>query len=114
MLTLRDGTQVPFTDTRREQARVWQRFDPATVVLPQGWTREEGYRPLPVSVIWHRDKGIPMRDGKILYADIFRPENLNLTPLPAIISYSPYGKTDKGLWRLPFPSRLQLTGERDP
>lgn len=96
MLTFPDGTQVPFIETRREQARVWQKFDPATVVLPQGWTREEGYRSLPLSLIWHRDTGIPLRDGKILYADVFRPEAWKHTPLPVIISYSPYGKTDKG------------------
>lgn len=97
MPQFKDGTQVALADTSREPQRCWQKFDPATVVLPNGWEREPGYRPLPVETIWQRDTPIRLRDGTVLYADIFRAKAFEHTPLPAVISYSPFGKTDKGL-----------------
>ncbi|KAH9205685.1 Alpha/Beta hydrolase protein [Leptodontidium sp. 2 PMI_412] len=90
------GVPVAFTDTRRDWQRVWQKFDPATVTLPKGWEREPGYRPLPVGIVWHRDSAITLRDGVKIYADIFRPKALEGTPVPAVISWGPFGKTDKG------------------
>lgn len=97
MPQFKDGTQVVLANTSREPKRCWQEFDPATVVLPKGWEREPGYRPLPVETIWQRDTGIRLRDGTVIYADIFRAKAFEHTPLPAIISYSPFGKTDKGV-----------------
>ncbi|KAK0118440.1 hypothetical protein ONS95_012725 [Cadophora gregata] len=90
------GVPIAFTDTRREWQRIWQKFDPATVTLPKGWEREPGYRPLPVDTVWHRDSAITLRDGVKIYADVFRPKDLEGTTVPAIISWGPFGKTDKG------------------
>ncbi len=42
-----------------------------------------------MAITW--DVAIPLRDGTITYADIFRPEHAT-EPQPIILTYSPYGK----------------------
>lgn len=66
-------------------------FKPGSTTLKKGTTFIEGGIPLPCNIIWKRDIGIKMRDGVILYADIFLP--VGGKGLPAILSWSPYGKT---------------------
>lgn len=90
------GQQIAFTNTSRDWKRVWQKFDPAVVTLPKDWVKAQGYHPLPVDIIWHRDATISLRDGVKIYADVFRPKELDGTPVPAVISWGPFGKTDKG------------------
>lgn len=51
--------------------------------LSPGVTIENGIR-------IERDIAVPLRDGKIIYTDIYRPDGA--TNLPAIIAWSPYGK----------------------
>ncbi len=41
-------------------------------------------------ILQERDVAVPLRDGTIIYTDIYRPEGA--TNLPAIIAWSPYGK----------------------
>jgi predicted acyl esterase len=66
-------------------------FKPGSTVLKKGTTFIEHGAALPCDIIWERDIGVKMRDGITIYADIFRPvEGKNL---PAILSWSPYGKT---------------------
>ena len=48
-----------------------------------------------------RDVRVPMRDGVILYTDIFRPEGAE--DIPAIIPWSPYGKAMPYLGDGPMP-----------
>jgi uncharacterized protein len=47
---------------------------------------------LPCNIVWDRDVPITLRDGTVIYANIFRPEG-SPNNLPAIVSWSPYGKT---------------------
>lgn len=47
-------------------------------------------------MIWEKDVKVPLRDGVQLLADIFRPMNSDTTPVPAIMPWSPYGKTGSG------------------
>lgn len=70
-------------------------FNPSSRILSKGFHKAEGFRPFPVDVIWERDVKIPMRDGVIIYADIFRPADTSVK-VPAIISWSPYGKNGTG------------------
>jgi predicted acyl esterase len=42
------------------------------------------------SILIERDVAVPMRDGIIIYTDIYRPEGT--TNVPAIVAWSPYGK----------------------
>jgi predicted acyl esterase len=41
-------------------------------------------------ILFERDVAVPLRDGVVMYTDIFRPEGA--TDIPAIVAWSPYGK----------------------
>ncbi|KIX99073.1 uncharacterized protein Z520_05534 [Fonsecaea multimorphosa CBS 102226] len=72
-------------------------FQPGKTILPKGHTRFPGRRAFPVEAIFDRDVAIPMRDGIKIFADIFRPVDSDSgTKVPAIIPWSPYGKTGSG------------------
>ncbi|KAL6240444.1 hypothetical protein RBB50_012645 [Rhinocladiella similis] len=47
-------------------------FDPSSTTLPKGFKKDGGRRAFPVATVWERDIEIPMRDGIILRADVFR------------------------------------------
>ncbi|GES65607.1 alpha/beta-hydrolase [Aspergillus terreus] len=79
-------------------------FRPSTKVLPRGHTREAGRRPFPADVLYERDVAVPMRDGITLYTDIFRPVDSDVNKLPAVIAWSPYGKTGTG------PQQYEIMG----
>ena len=49
-------------------------------------------------LIWEKDVAIPLRDGVELRSDVFRPARLQGKPLPALLAWSPYGKTGAGEW----------------
>ena len=79
-------------------------FGRQTTVLPKGTT----YPPpnamaLPCNIIWDRDVPVTLRDGTVIYTNIFRPEG-SPNNLPAIISWSPYGKTIPAGGSLASPS----------
>ncbi|KAK0388750.1 hypothetical protein NLU13_4993 [Sarocladium strictum] len=67
-------------------------------ILEPGHVRAPGRRPFGVPTIFERDQAITVRDGIRLYADIFRPATSDeeKKPVPAIIPWSPYGKTGTG------------------
>jgi predicted acyl esterase len=69
-------------------------FNPSIQTLLKGHKRHPRSRPFPVATIYERDVQIPMRDGSILRADIFRPEDTG--SVPAILPWSPYGKSGTG------------------
>lgn len=77
-------------------------FQPGkTEVLPKGWN---GYnaKALESDIRVDHDVEFKARDGAILYADIYRPEGFEQEKLPAIISWSPYGKKYSALAMLPM------------
>jgi hypothetical protein len=76
-------------------------FNPSTQTLPARHKRYPRSRAFPVATIYERDVEIPMRDGKILRADVFRPADAS-GPVPALLPWSPYGKTGTG--KLPWPA----------
>ncbi len=65
-------------------------FQPETVVLKAGTIRREGAMALPTDILLQRDQAIELRDGTVIYADIFRPADGEKHP--AILCISPYGK----------------------
>lgn len=71
-------------------------LNPSQTVLNAGHQREEGKLAFKLATIFDRDVQIIVRDGTALYADIFRPHNV-LEQVPAIINWSPYGKTGQGI-----------------
>lgn len=54
-------------------------------------------KPLPCDVIFQRDVPVPLRDGAVIYIDLIFPADYK-EAMPALINYSPYGKT------LPLPA----------
>jgi uncharacterized protein len=66
-------------------------FKPGSTILKKGTRLLDNSLPLPCDIRWERDTAVKMRDGITLYADIFRP--VGDAKLPAILSWSPYGKT---------------------
>lgn len=90
------GIDVIFTPSNRGFHNYWVEFNPSKTTLPRGWQREPGFRALPEAIIWEKDVPIPMRDGTILRGDVFRPANKERASLPALLPWSPYGKTGSG------------------
>ena len=62
--------------------------------LDPGVTITDGIR-------YERDVVVPMRDGTIIYTDIYRPEGI--TNLPSIVAWSPYGKRGGYIRGAPLP-----------
>jgi predicted acyl esterase len=71
-------------------------FKPGLTILPKGHVLSEGCRAFGVPTAFDRDVAIQMRDSIKIYADIFRPADSDLVKVPAIIPWSPYGKTSPG------------------
>jgi len=67
-------------------------LEPGSQLLPKGHVKKERLRAFPVDVILERDAAIPMRDGALIYTDIFRPADSNENKVPALMPWSPYGK----------------------
>jgi predicted acyl esterase len=65
-------------------------FKPCKSVLPKGWLKEEGVLPLPCDIIYERDVSITLRDGTIVYADVFRP--VTEVPVPVLFASTMFGK----------------------
>ena len=65
-------------------------FQPGTTILKKGTVYKEGHYPLPCDILFERDAAIKMRDGVVLYADIFRP--VGEEKVPAILNSTPFGK----------------------
>ncbi|MBN1367630.1 MAG: CocE/NonD family hydrolase [Dehalococcoidales bacterium] len=72
----------PITSLSSEKALV-DRFTFAPPLNPRMYVAEDG-------IICEQDVSVPLRDGIIIYADIYRP--VNETNIPAIISWSYFGK----------------------
>lgn len=70
-------------------------LDTSSVFLSEGHCRTPECRPLPIPLIWDRDVPLRMRDGVYIRVDIFRPQD-SMAKLPAIMAWSPYGKTGAG------------------
>lgn len=90
------GFEVDFVPSNRGFHNYWTSFNPSKTTLPKGWQREPDRLPLPEAIIWEKDVPIPMRDGTILRGDVFRPLAKDGVPLPALLPWSPYGKSGSG------------------
>ncbi|KAH9203739.1 Alpha/Beta hydrolase protein [Leptodontidium sp. 2 PMI_412] len=76
---------------------VYYGFAPGKTILKKGHTRSEGRRAFPSDVIYDRDVAVPLRDGVKIYVDVFRPVDSDKgQKVPAILPWSPYGKTGTG------------------
>lgn len=66
-----------------------------TTLLEAGTTYGEQTLALPCDVSWERDVAVSLRDGTTIYLDILSPPDAG-EKLPAIVAWSPYGKTLPG------------------
>lgn len=65
-------------------------FNQRTYVLPKGSVQREGAMPLGCDILVEQDVPVKLRDGVTIYTDVYRP--VDGSNLPALISWSPYGK----------------------
>jgi uncharacterized protein len=72
----------------------------STTLLRAGYRKTQNARPFLVDTIFEKNVDIPLRDGTILKADIFRPGNDNTHKVPALLPWSPYGKSGRGMVRI--------------
>ncbi|MEV7085559.1 CocE/NonD family hydrolase [Streptomyces sp. NPDC093085] len=104
----------PATSLDRPEARYGEFAPGRTTVLPAGYRYQRGALALPVDVVCEKDVALPLRDGTILYADVFRPAGE--ASVPAIVNWAPYGKGDTGFWHLGnakmFPNRFGIPRSR--
>ncbi|KAL2841855.1 alpha/beta-hydrolase [Aspergillus pseudoustus] len=69
-----------------------------TEILPKGWKYANSSKPLPTDILVEHDVEVRVRDGCKLYADVYRPVNSSRdNPVPAILSWSPFGKKFNGM-----------------
>lgn len=88
-------------------------FKPGSEVLRKGTVRREGAMPLLCDILLERDVAVTLRDGTVIYTDVFRP--VGDSTHPAILAWSPYGKEIGGQWLDEIPERygvkLGMTSE---
>ncbi|KXJ86383.1 Alpha/Beta hydrolase protein [Microdochium bolleyi] len=70
-------------------------------ILRAGHKKTPQSRPLPCDISYDYNHPFSVRDGVVLRADIYRPAN-TADPVPAIIMWSPYGKSTSGHFSLNF------------
>ena len=63
-------------------------------VLKAGSVCSEGGLPLPCAILCEKNVPVTLRDGAVIYTDVFRPDDAK--QVPAIIAWSPYGKEFPG------------------
>ncbi|KAF0325299.1 acylase and diesterase protein [Colletotrichum asianum] len=79
-------------------------------LIAAGTTASLGHSPLPLDITVDEDVAVPMRDGVVVYADIYRPAHATEL-IPAILQVGPFGKNggpnkhnfNKWPWRFGCP-----------
>lgn len=71
-----------------------------TQVHAAGTVVKEGARALGIDIRVDEDQPITLRDGVVVYGDVYRPAGNN-EPLPAVLMYTPYSKRG-GYWNTAF------------
>ncbi|WP_052409964.1 CocE/NonD family hydrolase [Paenibacillus durus] len=79
-------------------------FQPGRTVIKAGTVVKEGAPAITHDLLLDRDVAVQLRDGTIIYTDVYRPADA-AGPLPAIIGWSPYGKRDGFITFDNFPFR---------
>ncbi|OCT50235.1 hypothetical protein CLCR_06772 [Cladophialophora carrionii] len=104
--------EKPITPVDDAQAK-YNGLRPSTTVLAKGYQKSPDFRPFEVDTIWERDIEVPTRDGKILRADVFRPAGMTDQKIPAMMAFSPYGKSGTGFFSLDIiPARVGIPKNR--
>ncbi|TYZ24884.1 CocE/NonD family hydrolase [Selenomonas ruminis] len=78
-------------------------FKTESMILKAGTVRMPGAKPLSCDILFEKDVPVTLRDGTVIYTDIFRP--VDEAKHPAIMAWSPYGKEIGGQWLDDVPGR---------
>ncbi|RAK95961.1 CocE/NonD family hydrolase [Aspergillus ibericus CBS 121593] len=80
--------------------------------LPEGYKKSHDRAPFRIATTFEKDAKVCLRDGSQVRADIFRPA-CSVEPVPALIAWSPYGKSGRGHFRLDIvPGRVGVPQNR--
>lgn len=85
-----DDVEILFRNSRPIEQSSYPGFDQRTYVLPKGSVQREGAMPLGCDILVEQDVPVKLRDGVTILTDVYRP--VDGSNLPALISWSPYGK----------------------
>ncbi|SNX87812.1 related to acyl esterases [Melanopsichium pennsylvanicum] len=64
--------------------------------LPAGWKLNDTARALDQDLVFEKNVPVKLRDGVTILVDIFRPNTGDEQKVPALLVWSPYGKTGRG------------------
>lgn len=81
-------------------------FRPEELRLKAGSIVRAGARPLSCDIHVRRDVAVPLRDGRVIYVDIFTPTDD--APRPAIVGWGPYGKRNGVIMLDDIPARAGI------
>ncbi|KAG0166188.1 hypothetical protein DFQ28_007620 [Apophysomyces sp. BC1034] len=81
-------------------------FNSSSYILKAGTVHRDGGKPLPVDILCEQDTPITLRDGTVIYVDVFRP--VDKTDCPPILAWSPYGKRGSWLKNDLFENRVDV------
>ena len=86
-------------DTARpEDGEFYDGPEAGTERIKAGWRKTPAHAAFQTDTIWEKDVPIAMRDGTKIRTDIFRPADSDVSKVPALIAWSPYGKSGRGQW----------------
>ena len=71
----------------------WPELDTETKLLPKGYQVKPCFRPLACNILLKKDTPIPLRDGTVLYGDLFCPEDES-EQYPVVLTWTAYGKIE--------------------
>ncbi len=102
------GFDGPKRDARRldDQLVRYAGYKPGTTELTAGTVVKQGHAPLSCDITFERDVSLTLRDGTVVYVDVFRPARA--AQVPAILPWGPFGK-QIGCYALDdFPMRMGI------
>lgn len=65
-------------------------FNPGIQTLEAGYKVAPQFKAIPVDIVLEKDVAVTLRDGTMIYVDIFRPTGAE--KVPVLLAWSPYGK----------------------
>lgn len=102
------GFEGPKRDARRLDDPLvrYAGYKPGVTELTAGTVVKDGHAPLMCDITFQRDVSLTLRDGTVVYVDVFRPTGA--ASVPAILPWGPFGK-QIGCYALDdFPMRMGI------
>lgn len=97
--------QCPVKDPESSDPR-YDGPEPSFTILEKGFRKDPDAAAFQAATIFEKDVKLSLRDGVKIRADIFRPNDD--VKVPALIAWSPYGKTGRGMSMTPRTRSIEL------